>query len=103
MFISHHQLHNIKIIIDKNSIQSLGRTEDVIDLKKLDKIFSNLDFHVSKINGHDIKSLIKLLKKKTKKPSIIICNTIKGKGIKAIENKITSHYYPATAEQYKNL
>ena len=67
MFISHHQLHNIKIIIDKNSIQSLGRTEDVIDLKKLDKIFSNLDFHVSKINGHDIKSLIKLLKKKNKK------------------------------------
>jgi transketolase len=103
MFISHHQLNNIKILIDKNSIQSLERTEDVINLKKLDKIFSNFDFDVSKINGHDIKSLIKLLKKKTKKPSIIICNTIKGKGIKEIEDKITSHYYPATYEQFKKL
>ena len=103
MFISHHQLNNIKVIIDKNSIQSLERTEDVINLKKLDKILYNFDFDVSKINGHDIKSLIKLLKKKTKKPSIIICNTIKGKGIKEIENKITSHYYPATSEQFKKL
>ncbi len=103
MFISHHQLNNIKIIIDKNSIQSLERTEDVINLKKLDKIFYNFDFDVSKINGHDIKSLIKLLKKKTKKPSIIICNTIKGKGIKEIEDKITSHYYPATFEQFKKI
>lgn len=103
MFISHHQLNNIKIIIDKNSIQSLERTENVINLKKLDKIFYNFDFDVSKINGHDIKSLIKLLKKKTKKPSIIICNTIKGKGIKEIEDKITSHYYPATFEQFKKI
>ena len=87
MFISHHQLNNIKILIDKNSIQSLERTEDVINLKKLDKIFSNFDFNVNKINGHNIKSLIKLLKKKTKKPTIIICNTIKGKGIKEIEDK----------------
>ena len=103
MFISHHQLNNIKILIDKNSIQSLERTEDVINLKKLDKIFSNFDFNVNKINGHNIKSLIKLLKKKTKKPTIIICNTIKGKGIKEIEDKITSHYYPATSEQFKKL
>ena len=72
MFISHHQLNNIKILIDKNSIQSLERTEDVINLKKLDKIFSNFDFDVNKINKHNIKSLIKLLKKKTKKPTIII-------------------------------
>ena len=102
MFISHHKLNNIKILIDKNSIQSLERTEDVIDLKKIDKIFSNFDFDVSNINGHEVKSLIKLLKKKTKKPKLIICNTIKGKGIKEIEDKISSHYYPATFEQYKN-
>ena len=103
MFISHHQLNNIKIMIDKNSIQSLERTEDVINIKRLNKIFSNFNFDVNEIDGHNIKALLKLLIKRSKKPSIIICNTIKGKGIKEIENKITSHYYPATSKQFENL
>ena len=90
-------------MIDKNSIQSLERTKDVINIKKLNKILSNFNFDVSEIDGHNIKALIKLIKKKTKKPSIVICNTIKGKGIKEIENKITSHYYPATSKQFENL
>lgn len=102
MFISHHQLNNIKIIIDKNSIQSLDRTENVINMKKLNNILFNLNFNVHEINGHNIISLLKLLKNKSKKPAVIVCNTIKGKGIRDIENKISSHYYPATLEQFKN-
>ena len=90
-------------MIDKNSIQSLERTEDVINIKRLNKIFSNFNFDVNEIDGHNIKALLKLLIKRSKKPSIIICNTIKGKGIKEIENKITSHYYPATSKQFENL
>ena len=102
MFISHHQLNNIKIIIDKNSIQSLDRTENVINIKKLNKILFNLNFDVHEINGHNIRAILKLLKKKVQKPLVIICNTIKGKGIREIENKITSHYYPATFKQFKD-
>ena len=103
MFISHHQLNNVKIIIDKNSIQSLERTSKVININKLNEILKNFNFHVREVNGHKINLLLKLLKKKTSKPMVLICNTIKGKGIKEIENKISSHYYPATLTQLEQL
>ena len=103
MFISHHQLNNIKIIIDKNSIQSLERTKNVINIKKLNKILKNFNYDVSEVNGHKTHLIFKLLKKKKKKPMILICNTIKGKGIKEIENKISSHYHPATLIQLEKL
>ena len=62
MFISHHQLKHIKIIIDKNSIQSLDMTKDVINLKKLDKVFSNLNYEVVTLDGHNINAILKALK-----------------------------------------
>jgi transketolase len=98
LFISHHKLNNIIILIDKNSWQSFGRTKDVIDLGNLKLKFTNFNFDTFEVNGHSVQNIRKIIKAKTKLPKVIICKTIKGKGIKRIENKLSSHYYPAKKE-----
>lgn len=98
LFISHHKLNNIVILIDKNLWQSFGRTKDIINLGNLKSKFKNFKFDTFEVNGHSINSIRKIIKRKKNLPKIIICKTIKGKGIKRIEDKLSSHYYPAQKE-----
>ena len=95
MFIHHHNLKNICLLIDNNKIQSLDFCKNVINFGSLKKLFQTFNFFVSETDGHNVDGILKLIKKRTKLPKIIICNTVKGRGIKRIENKIASHYKPA--------
>lgn len=101
MFISHHNLKNIKIIIDSNKIQSIDYTKNVIKMDPLDKKFKSFGFFVSSIDGHNHKQIFNTLKKKCSKPQIIIANTIKGKGVSFMENSVLWHYRPPNNEQLK--
>ena len=94
MFIKHHNLKNMIIFIDKNNIQSFGRTKDIINLGNLKKLFSNFELNIFNCDGHDVTQLLEIFKLKTKKPIMVICNTVKGKGIIRYENKVFSHYKP---------
>jgi transketolase len=98
MFISHHNLKNIIILIDRNQLQSFGFTNEIINLNSYKKKFQSFNFDFFEIDGHNITSLIKIYKSNTRKPKIVLCNTIKGKGVKRIEGKLSSHYYPAQKE-----
>ena len=93
-FIKHHKLRNILIFIDKNNIQSFGKTKDVINLGNLNKIFTSLDFKVLQIDGHNVGKILKVFSNKTIKPTIVICETVKGKGLARYENEVFSHYKP---------
>lgn len=98
MFISHHKLNNINILIDNNKWQSFGKTKEVINLNPLSDKLKKFGFNVLSINGHSIDQITKSINKKTSKPKIIICNTIKGKGLLRIQNTLESHYIPAKKE-----
>jgi transketolase len=92
-----HKLDNLVIIIDKNQLQGFGNTSEVLgNTADFDK-FKSIGFHVVEVDGHNIdlinKSLINF-KKLTGKPKIIIANTIKGKGVDYMENKLEWHYLP---------
>lgn len=91
-----HKLNNLKVIIDYNKIQSYGFTQEVMELEPLKDKWKSFGFEVSEVNGHDINNLKrnfkKFLKKKTTKPSITICHTIKGKGFKFAENNPFWHH-----------
>lgn len=102
MFASHHKLSNLKIIIDCNKIQSLDYVKNVINLEPLGNKFKSFNFHVSRVNGHDHKVLKKKFSIKTKRPHIIIADTIKGKGVKFMENSILWHYKPPNKNQLDN-
>ena len=94
MFTCHHKLLNLKVIIDCNKIQSLDYVKNVINLEPLENKFKSLGFYVSRINGHDHNKLKDTIKMKTRKPHVIIADTIKGKGVKFMENSVLWHYKP---------
>jgi transketolase len=95
MFVSHHRLSNIITLIDFNKFQSFGSLKEVINLNSYKKKFESFNFSFQLINGHNIKDIENAIKKKSDKPKIIMCSTVKGKGIPRIENKLLSHYKPA--------
>jgi transketolase len=93
LFAAHHKLDNLVIIVDYNKIQSLDFTKNVLKLEPLNKKFESFGCNVKNVNGHNFVQIYKsLLIKKNKKPSVIIANTIKGKGVSYMENSILWHY-----------
>jgi len=81
-----------------------GETKDVNTVGPLDKKWEAFNWHVQVIDGHDviaIKEAIIEAKKATGKPSMIILNTIKGKGASFCEGDVGSHNMPVTEEMCK--
>ena len=99
--ISNYNLKNILLIIDRNN--SDFRSIKFLDIKKRLAVFCD---KISEVNGHDIKSLTfsidKALKNKNKF-EIIIAKTIKGKGIKTIENNPAWHHKAPSNEELKRF
>jgi transketolase len=93
-------LDNLIIIIDYNKIQSLDFTKNVLTLEPLKEKFKAFNCNIKNINGHNFNQIYKsLLVKNNKKPTVIIANTIKGKGVEYMENKILWHYKSPNAEE----
>lgn len=93
LFAAHHKLDNLIIIIDYNKIQSLDFAKNVLKLEPLNKKFKSFGCNIKNINGHNFNQIYKsFIVKKNKKPTIIIANTIKGKGVSFMENSILWHY-----------
>lgn len=91
------KLGNIIMIIDRNHIQIDGNTEDIMPLHPLDKKYEAFNWHVQTINGHDIEAVaeaIEQAKKETEKPSVIIAQTIPGKGVSFMEGRYEWHGIP---------
>lgn len=106
LFAGHHQLDNLTVIIDYNKIQSFGRTDEVMKLDPLADKWESFGFQVAEVDGHDFLALEKVflkINKLNKKPKAIICHTVKGKGIKAMENTVESHYHHITDQEYKQF
>jgi len=101
---SKHKLDNLIIIVDYNKIQALSTLEDALPLNDLVKKFKSFNFNCVDIkNGHSFKSIISSLKKKIikNKPTAVILNTIKGKGIKEFENDPVWHARKLAGEEIK--
>jgi len=91
LFISHHNLTNIKIIVDRNKYGILGSTEELLKINPLDKKFESFGFCVKTIDGHDFEALNSTFKTSTEQPLVVIANTIKGKGVSYMEDKYEYH------------
>ena len=93
LFAAHHELDNLITIVDYNKIQSLDFAKNVLKLEPLNKKFQSFGCNVKNIDGHNFNQIYRsLLVKKNKKPTVIIANTIKGKGVSFMENSILWHY-----------
>lgn len=92
---SKHQLDNLTLFVDYNKLQSYGRTKDILDLEPITEKFKSFKFNTFNVNGHDINEIENTIKKSLKlkkKPSVIICHTVKGKGINVAEGNPSWHH-----------
>jgi transketolase len=91
LFINHHKLNNLTLIVDRNKFGILGDTEDTIKLNSISEKMKAFGFKVSEIDGHDLTQLREVLRLKPLEPHVIIANTIKGKGVSYMEDKYEYH------------
>lgn len=102
MFAGQHHLENLVVLVDYNRIQALGFSKDIIDLGDFADKVAKFGWATRVVDGHDFMDLentFKSLPLEPGKPSFIVCNTIKGKGVSFLENTVASHYWHLTAEQ----
>jgi len=95
-FASHHQLDNIIAIVDRNHLQINGTTEQIQSLEPLKERYEAFGWSVKTVNGNDIEELYEALYSvpfEQNKPSLIIANTIKGKGLSFAENNVDYHHW----------
>lgn len=94
MFAPNKKLNNITWIIDRNHIQSDGKTEEIMPLENLKTKLEGFNWFVIEINGHDFKEIISacnIAKSVNQRPTVIIANTIPGKGVKFMEHDSLWH------------
>ena len=94
-----YELNNLIVVIDRNYIQSLGRTEDVMKLEPLADKWKSFGFQVFVVDGHDHESLLQHLNNDFERPTCIIANTTKGKGVSYMENTVLWHYRSPNLEE----
>lgn len=102
-FAGHHKLDNLAFVIDVNGWQAMGKTSEVLNMAPLKQKFEAFNLDAYKINGHDFAQLRGVFNYDMfggGKPTVIICETVKGKGVKAFEDKILYHYKNIDDETY---
>lgn len=100
---SQYHLDNLTAIIDRNRLQISGYTEDIMKLDCLANRWKAYGWSAEQINGNTMSELVEVfdrLPMEKGKPSLIIANTTKGKGISFIENQAEWHHKVPDDEQY---
>lgn len=93
-FAAHHALDNFVMIVDRNRIQSDGFTEDLLAVEPLRAKFLDFGWSSREVDGHSVRDLTEALGGipfEAGKPSLLVANTVKGKGVDFIENEVTYH------------
>jgi transketolase len=99
---SHHKLDNLLVFVDRNTLQISGRTVDVMSYEPLEQRWMSFGWGVRTIDGHDIGMIEKASSEapfEEGKPSVVIANTVKSKGISFAEDRVEFHYWRAKKEE----
>jgi len=101
---AHYKLNNVIAFLDYNKLQIDGSNDEVMTVKPVDKKFKAFGWNVQEIDGHNFEEIINAIKKakKSRKPNMIICNTIKGKGVSFMENNVAWHGKAPNKDEYSS-
>ena len=103
MTAAHYKLDNLCVVVDNNNLQIDGKINEVMNVYPIDEKFKSFGFETINVDGHNIEGLIAAFEeaKKVKgKPTAIIANTIKGKGVSFMENMAGWHGKAPNHEEY---
>jgi transketolase len=108
MTASHHKLDNLTVIVDHNKYQIDGKVEEIKSLRPFKDKWEAFGFEVFSCDGHNMQSIVNALNKAEKvkgKPSVIIAETVKGKGVSFMEAKPLDYHgkAPTPEEEKKAL
>jgi transketolase len=104
LFAAHHELERLIAFIDVNGKQLDGYTRDICELGDLGAKFREFGWAVQSIDGHDvaaIRSAIEVAKRQMGAPSLVLLNTVKGKGCTFAEGVLYNHHMPFSEEQLR--
>jgi transketolase len=100
MTAAHYDLANLTAIVDRNRLQQGARTEETKQLEPLADKWVAFGFETRVIDGHDYAQLLEAFApSRTGRPVAVIANTIKGKGISYMEDRVEWHHKVPSAEQ----
>ena len=101
---SHYKLNNVIAFVDCNGLQIDGAVKDVMNSTPVKEKFSAFGWNVLEIDGHnfnEIQEAINKAKESIDKPTVIVSNTVKGKGVSFMENQVSWHGKAPNDEQYE--
>lgn len=100
-----NKLDNLIVYIDKNGLQGFANTIDVLGETARGSLWKEIGFDVMEVDGHNIEEIINakqnLLGIENGRPKLIIANTVKGKGVSFMENKLEWHYNPMNEKLFE--
>ena len=95
MFAAHYKIGNLKAIVDSNKLQIDGPVAEVMNVEPIADKFAAFGWNTIEIDGHNMSEIVDGFEKAVAenfKPTVIISNTIKGKGVSAWENNPACHH-----------
>ena len=99
---SMHRLENLIVFVDRNKLQISGPTVEVMSYEPLDERWRSFGWSVRVIDGHNLETIINTVRQtpfEKGKPSVIIADTLKSKGLSFAEGKVSYHYWKAKPEE----
>ncbi len=105
MYAGAHRLDNLVVIVDSNKVQLDGMVCEILNTGDLKAKFESFGFFTQSVDGHNVEALalaVDCAKAEKNRPSMIIANTIKGKGVSFMEGKCEWHGKTPCADEFKD-
>ena len=103
MLAAHHRLANLIAIVDLNSQQAFGYTDEVLNLSPMREKWEAFGWDVHEVDGHNVAEITETMQKLntiSDRPHVLIAHTTFGKGVSYMENQIKWHYMPMSDTEY---
>ncbi|HXH17441.1 MAG TPA: thiamine pyrophosphate-dependent enzyme [Chitinophagales bacterium] len=106
MIAAAQNLNNLTFVVDRNEFQANVETEKLVPLESLEEKFRAFHWEVRRVNGHDFRQLeaaFTALPFHPEKPSVIIADTVRGKGVPSIEKRADRWFCNFKKEEVEDL
>jgi transketolase len=103
MAAARYKLDSITAFVDRNRVQATGPTQDIFDIPDIAEKWRAFGWNVLSVDGHDVGAVLDALDEAEAKkgaPTVLVAETVKGKGVSFAENLAAFHNAPLTQEQY---
>jgi len=103
----HYSLGHLVVLLDRNGLSIDGHTEDIMGIEPVHERFASFGWDVQRIDGHDLSAILNafanLPEGTTGKPQAIVCDTVKGRGVKRMEMSLDWHVGNLVGDDYDDV